>query len=248
MNKRSWRTAICISLVLHILLFSIAIRLGSSHADYEPKPIEVELGAMSGVEQHVNVSPKTTSTHIVKASSMIPRQDALPPDDVKQTIALKAAISALVTPAAVDGGSRAVTISSSTSAAAASEPKIGNPSEGDHVAMPPVTKTPVAEAGGNGAQTAENRKTSILPYVIDGPPPIYPTEARLKGWAGKVRVRVLISEQGTVKDAVIAASSGHTCLDDAALRALQHWQFCPAYKNGRAVLAWVAVPVLFRLD
>jgi protein TonB len=43
-------------------------------------------------------------------------------------------------------------------------------------------------------------------------------------------------------------SSGHACLDDAAVKALHRWLFCPAYKDGRAVLAWVAVPVLFKLD
>jgi protein TonB len=88
----------------------------------------------------------------------------------------------------------------------------------------------------------------MLPYVIKGPPPAYPRDARSKGLTGKVRVKVLISELGTVKDAVIALSSGHSSLDDAARQGLQRWLFNPAYRDGRAVAAWVVVPVQFKLE
>jgi fructose/tagatose bisphosphate aldolase len=116
MKEKTWRTAICISLVLHILLFSIAIRIGGSHAVYEPKPIEVELGAMSGVERHVGVSPKTAPPRIVKAASAIPNQDAVPQDG-KQVIA-PVAVSAPTAPTVVKEVSQAVTVSSSSGTAA----------------------------------------------------------------------------------------------------------------------------------
>jgi protein TonB len=88
----------------------------------------------------------------------------------------------------------------------------------------------------------------MLPYVISGPPPAYPEDARSKGFAGKVKVKILISEQGTVEDTVIAKSSGYASLDEAARQGLRRWHFSPAYRDGHAVAAWVVVPVTFNLE
>jgi protein TonB len=108
--------------------------------------------------------------------------------------------------------------------------------------------TPEVATGGNAALAAKNQTTGLLPSVISGPPPVYPRDARSQGLTGKVRLRILISKQGTVQDVVIAHSSGHVSLDDAARHGLRHWRFNPAYQNGHAVAAWVVVPVLFKLD
>ncbi len=64
---------------------------------------------------------------------------------------------------------------------------------------------------------------------------------------GKVRVKVLIGENGTPGEIQLAESSGNTSLDEAALTALCRWRFQPALRNGQPVLAWVTVPVIFSL-
>jgi protein TonB len=109
-----------------------------------------------------------------------------------------------------------------------------------------ISGTP--HGGGDTAQGVAIAKTDELPWIISSPAPEYPREARRKGWIGRVGVHVLISDKGTVQQAEVLSSSGHGELDDAALKALRRWIFHPAQKEGRAVVAWVVVPVLFRLD
>jgi protein TonB len=100
----------------------------------------------------------------------------------------------------------------------------------------------------SAASLATNGGKGMVPYVISGPPPAYPKDARSMGFAGKVKVKVLISERGTVEDTAIAQSSGYASLDDAARQCLRRWLFSPAYRDGRAVAAWVVVPVMFKLE
>ncbi|MDD3484111.1 energy transducer TonB [Azovibrio restrictus] len=85
------------------------------------------------------------------------------------------------------------------------------------------------------------------PYVVDGPEPPYPSEAREAGREGRVRVRVLISASGRVEEIRLQEGSGTPSLDQAALQTLARWRFHPAYRNGLPVPAWVVVPVLFSL-
>jgi protein TonB len=109
-----------------------------------------------------------------------------------------------------------------------------------------ISGTP--HGGGDTAPAEVAGKTDESPWIISSPAPEYPREARRKGWIGRVGVHVLISDKGTVQQAEVLSSSGYGELDDAALKALRRWIFHPAKKEGRAVTAWVVVPVLFRLD
>jgi protein TonB len=244
MQQETWRTAIYISLALHALFFFAALQIGNTQAFYEPKPIEVELGALSDGERQTDVSPKAAPPG-VKASPVTPHHDAVP-RDAKQAVAT-AAEPAPPAPAAVKEVPETVTITSPTGTVESRGSTDESRPDVDNSATSAAANHPAA-ASGNAAHTGANATAGTLPSVISGPVPVYPADARSKGWTGKVRVRVLISEQGTVKDAVIAVSSGHASLDDAALKGLRRWLFRPAYKDGRAVVAWVAVPVLFKLN
>jgi protein TonB len=101
-----------------------------------------------------------------------------------------------------------------------------------------------AGAGSQSSGPAPDR----LPDVVYGPPPAYPSEARLQRWEGTVRVRVLVAATGAVEDLRLAVSSGRNALDQAALDGLRRWRFNPAQLAGRPVAAWVTVPVVFRLE
>lgn len=229
---------ICISLLLHALLFSAAIQIGNSLTVAEPKVIEVELGALPDIERQTDARPKA-APRVVKAPSSASPHEA---ESCESKQAVAAAQPVPPTPSAEKDETRAVVSAFATGAVAFSE-LTENSRSGGNSAVPAS-----AAASGNAVQKVEDAKESTLPYVISGPPPTYPADARSQGWTGKVRVKVLISEQGTVKDVVIAKSSGHASLDTAALKGLRHWLFSPAYKDGRAITAWVVVPVLFRLD
>jgi TonB family protein len=54
--------------------------------------------------------------------------------------------------------------------------------------------------------------------------PGYPGAARQRGLQGKVVLRVGVSTEGLPTSAVVATSSGHSALDQAALAAMQRWR------------------------
>ncbi len=110
-----------------------------------------------------------------------------------------------------------------------------------------AAKTAGPEATGPATQ-GKGQEVDRLPSVVYGPPPAYPSEARTQRWEGTVRVRVLVAATGAVQDIRVAASSGQSTLDRAALETLRRWRFSPAYLAGRPVTAWVTVPVVFQLE
>lgn len=83
---------------------------------------------------------------------------------------------------------------------------------------------------------------------LDNPRPEYPLAARRMGLEGRVLLRVEVLENGTCNRLIITESSGHDMLDQAALKAVKNWRFLPAKKGGEAIVAWVEIPIVYRLD
>lgn len=79
-------------------------------------------------------------------------------------------------------------------------------------------------------------------------PPVYPRQAIARGIEGTAVLRVLIGQDGETIEIRIHRSSGAALLDQAAIEAVRRWAFRPAVVGGRAVAAWVEVPVRFRLE
>lgn len=122
----------------------------------------------------------------------------------------------------------------------------------------PASHAPAPSASADDAPAAASEAASNavsgaapsvgqLPYARYAPRPPYPEAARRQTQEGKVRVRVLIGEDGTVRQTRLAASSGYPELDRAALETLPRWRFSPARRDGKAIDAWVVVPVVFAL-
>jgi protein TonB len=78
--------------------------------------------------------------------------------------------------------------------------------------------------------------------------PIYPATSRRLGEEGVVRLKVLVDERGRPHDVVVASSSGFPRLDQAAVDAVRRWRFEPATDGNRAVSAWGAVSIRFKLE
>lgn len=73
----------------------------------------------------------------------------------------------------------------------------------------------------------------------------YPPLLRDAGIGGSVVVNFFIDEQGVVQNAVVQTSSGHTALDDAALRVAPVFNFTPAMNRDKVVPVWVEFPITF---
>jgi len=109
----------------------------------------------------------------------------------------------------------------------------------------------VAAPSKKGA-SAETQKPAdrrlAMPAYQRNRQPEYPPRARNRGWSGTVFLKVLVSAEGRVAELAVDRSSGHSILDQAALKAVADWLFEPATENGVAVSMWVEVPVTFRLQ
>jgi protein TonB len=95
-----------------------------------------------------------------------------------------------------------------------------------------------AHGGGNGAR----------PRYAENPKPIYPREARERGYQGEVVLKVEVLSNGRVGQIEVRKSSGHESLDRSALATVKQWRFIPARKGETAIPLWVNVPIKFQLQ
>lgn len=90
-----------------------------------------------------------------------------------------------------------------------------------------------------------------LPELIGGVAKLasdvqYPPMARQAGLEGLVIVKIVVNADGTPSDPVVLRSPG-SALDKAAIEAVMKQQFRPGKQRGRAVAAYMAIPVRFQL-
>ncbi len=83
---------------------------------------------------------------------------------------------------------------------------------------------------------------------LNNPPPEYPRLSRRAGEEGRVLLKVLVSVEGRPESVEISKGSGFERLDAAALNAVKQWRFEPARKGGKALSAFVIVPLTFTLN
>jgi periplasmic protein TonB len=208
------------SLLLHALAIGLLALLGSrvAKAPETPPAIEVEL-SFAPAAQPADPARRETSP---PAQKPVPREKLPTPHPAP-----------LSTP-------------NQSSETPVAQPFNEPPSE-KSTAAPAPASGPTTESPGHAKADSTNSGDNRQPYVVFGPRPSYPPEARAGGREGKVRVKVVIGENGTPGEIQLAESSGSTSLDEAALTALRRWRFQPALRNGQPVLAWVTVPVIFSL-
>ncbi len=95
-----------------------------------------------------------------------------------------------------------------------------------------------SRGGGNGSQ----------PSYAENPKPLYPQEARERGYEGEVLLRVEVLINGRVGQIEIKKSSGYELLDRSALTTVKQYRFIPAKKDGTPISLWVIIPVKFQLQ
>ncbi len=74
----------------------------------------------------------------------------------------------------------------------------------------------------------------------------YPPILRDAGIGGRVTVHFFIDEEGTVQNTLVAETSGHSSLDEAALRVANVFRFTPALNLDKVVPVWIALPITFQ--
>jgi TonB family protein len=64
-------------------------------------------------------------------------------------------------------------------------------------------------------------------FILAKPQPEYPVEARNQWLQGKGLFTLIITKTGKVSSVEVAKSTGHTILDNAAIKAFKMWRFAP---------------------
>jgi TonB family protein len=105
----------------------------------------------------------------------------------------------------------------------------------------PEPKVQVPVLSSQGAQA------DVKPAYLKNPAPHYPMEARRNKWEGTVVLEAMVGVDGMVKNVTVKESSGHSILDDAALKTVRTWQFHPALLGSMKIESSVLVPVRFDL-
>jgi periplasmic protein TonB len=86
-----------------------------------------------------------------------------------------------------------------------------------------------------------------VPEVIRAMEREYPPILRDAGIGGRVVVWFFIDEEGRVQDFRISTSSGHSALDDAAIKVASVYRFTPALNRDQKVKVWVQFPITFEV-
>jgi TonB family protein len=104
-------------------------------------------------------------------------------------------------------------------------------------------RTAAPSAPGPTAGAAESATTP--PVCLKCPPPDYPMIALRLKRQGIVVLRVLIDENGRVKQVLVV--TGVEQLTESAVVAVRKWTYRPASRQGAPVQAWLEVPIRFDL-
>lgn len=99
-------------------------------------------------------------------------------------------------------------------------------------------------AGSPRVYTVEDGATA--PRVIQRTAPEYTDQARLARLTGSVLVKLIVEEDGTLRDVHVSRSLG-LGLDQKAVEAVESWEFAPGNVDGKAVPVLTTVAVNFQL-
>ena len=106
--------------------------------------------------------------------------------------------------------------------------------------LPPGASPARMEAPGALRVNGESQQAKLVKQV----PPVYPEAARQAGTSGVVRLGVIITKEGRVRDIQVMNSLGMG-LDVAAMKAVKDWVYQPTLLNGEPVEVVTTVEVNF---
>lgn len=107
------------------------------------------------------------------------------------------------------------------------------------------------ESGGSRPAVVDYRPPSLrmhggrLAALVEG---CYPSAARRFDEEGRALARIVVSADGRAASWSLAETTGFSRLDSAVECVVRRLQFEPGRQDGRAVVAEVQLPIVFRLD
>ena len=222
-----------IVIVVHVGLIFFFIRSSISVPSKQPVFMEIQmLSVPAPTTNSVVKTPLLAKSSVKKESVKPPLMLKKPTVVVKKTAVIISPEPKPISPIATEqmpvAKSESTSVTQETTAA-------------------PSNAEAVNKLSAKGQEAEKNAIVSgIVPLVKVAP--IYPNRAASRGIEGWVRVEFTIRPDGSVADAVVVQAQPEAVFDDAALDAINQWQFKPKMVNGVAVPQRAGQQLQFKLD
>jgi periplasmic protein TonB len=123
-----------------------------------------------------------------------------------------------------------------------------NPKLAGGVAVAPPAAGPTVFAPAPAKSVWDQGEVDQVPLPVSQTKPLYPYRARRLRLDGKVAVRFLVKEDGTVERIEILESAPPGVFDDSVRSALASWRFSPGKVKGKPVCTRVATSIEFKFE
>ncbi len=87
-----------------------------------------------------------------------------------------------------------------------------------------------------------------VPLYKENPAPVYPLQAKKRGYEGIVILEVLVTKDGRAGKVSVFQSSRYYLLDKAAVLSVKKWRFEPGKRGDKMVDMPVKIPIRFKLE
>jgi TonB family protein len=231
--------------MLHVGLAVILLGSDTIKPINEPVFMEVLMLSVPAATTTTTTTTTTATQTRVKAVSPIKKVPIFPPSISKKPSPLSIKKPVMIIPTDATGSSPSVTEAVSVEKA---EP-LSDPVSKDTAVTSQSAETIVKSIGPNSHEHDADKSvviSGIMPLIKVNP--IYPNRAVSHGIEGWVRIEFTIQADGSVTDAVVVKAMPEDVFDDAALTAINQWQFKPKMVNGVAVPQRAGQQLQFKLD
>ncbi|OQY19068.1 MAG: hypothetical protein B6I36_05300 [Desulfobacteraceae bacterium 4572_35.1] len=118
------------------------------------------------------------------------------------------------------------------------------PNTGGDIALPPVQLAQLKPLPAVFDSAALDQPLTPLAQS----PFIYPLRAKRLGIEGWVKIKLLVSKQGSVEQVHIVAAQPDNVFEQTVKRGVRSWRFTPGTVDGQPVRSWVVTTVRFELE
>jgi TonB family protein len=88
----------------------------------------------------------------------------------------------------------------------------------------------------------------VVPLYKENPGPVYPLQAKKRGYEGTVILEVIVTKDGKAGKVSVFKSSRYSLLDEAAVSSVEKWRFEPGKRGDEKVDMPVKIPIRFKLE
>jgi len=99
-----------------------------------------------------------------------------------------------------------------------------------------------------GVKIWDEANVDVKPIALFRVKPLYPRSAMTKNLNGKVRIKLLVDQDGMVKTAEIIQAEPEGIFEEATINAVKQWRFQPAKVKGTPVACWCKTTITYELD